>query len=411
MSGVPRFVLRVGEAWFADVVSASVTRDLEELCSGFELEVLDTARTRAALPGWWRAADEAAPLAPGQRVEIQLDGEVVLKGWIDRVSVSYAANALAVRIAGRDLAADLVDCAAAPLGPAEFAGLLLPDLCARLCAPFGLTVRAEVPCAPAFPRFGVDVAETCLSAMEKAARQRAVLLVSDGVGGIVVTRGGQGRAPAPLRFGEGIHAMEANFDWTERFGLYLVKGQARGGPARPPLDRTANPLTAAGPAARPAPAAPAGNRPAVVMTGRAEDPAVTRYRPSVEQAKSQGGGASVAEQAQWRMRTARARSESLTVTVADWRAGDEDRLWRANERVLVDDPLSGASAELLVAAVTWRWSERDGATTELRLCGCDAFDVLSEAEERATRRQPARRPLDGTPNELTAAAPPVRSTR
>lgn len=411
MTDLPRFQLRVGDEWFADVVSAEVTRDLEELCSGFQLEVLDTARTRAALPGWWRPPGDVPPLAAGQRVEILLDGETVLLGWIDRITVDYAANSLSVRVEGRDLAADLVDCAAAPFGPAEYSGLLLPDLCARLCRPFGLTVRAEVPCAPAFPRFGIDVSETCLSALEKAARQRAVLLVSDGVGGLVVTRGGRGEAPAPLRFGENVHTMQACFDWTSRFGLYLVKGQGRAVVARPPLDRTASPLTAAAPDRRPVPTAPDGNRPGVVMTGRAEDQAVSRFRPTVEQAKSQSGGPSVSEQAEWRMRTARAKSESLTVTVADWRAGPDDRLWRPNERVLVDDPLSGASAQLLVAAVTWRWTERDGAVTELRLCGCDAFDVLSEAEERDTRRASRARPLDGTASELTAAPPPVRSTR
>jgi prophage tail gpP-like protein len=394
----PRLTLRLGEQLLEEWTRAEITRDLEEISGGFRIEVLDLARTAAALPAWWRPDLVRGPILPGERVTLALDGEVVLLGWLDEVEVNYGPDKLSVTLVGRDLVGDLVDCAAAPEGPAEYLNLTLTEICARLCAPFGIEVTADVDVGAPFPRFGIEVGETAMSAIEKGCRQRGVLAVSDGVGGLRLTRGGRNPAPTPLVFGDNILTMDATFDHAERFSAYIVKGQAQrsGGVV---LDGVA-PVLLPGPTpgARPPPTSPAGPRPSVVMTGRATDPAVRRHRPTVSLAKTQSGGASVQEQADWRMRTARARSESLRAVVADVRAGEDARLWRINERVLVDDPLSGASHELLVAALTWRLGP-DGTRTELRLCGPEAFDILPEPEPRTTRAATPRR-LDGTATEL-----------
>jgi prophage tail gpP-like protein len=406
----PKLTLRLGTPEkmlvFEDVIRAEVVRDMEELAGSFRVELLDRARFFAALPGWWQPTPERGIVMPGERAEILLDGETVLVGWIDAVEANHGPDKTALTIKGRDVAGDLVDCAAAVDGPHEYRDLTLTEIVERICRPFGISVRAEVDVGAPFARFAIEAGETALSAIEKGCRQRAVLAVSDGVGGLVLTRGGSGPAPAPLVFGANLQTMDATFDWTDRFSLYVVRGQAerpQGG--APALDGTATPLTAAAPERRPAPTSPQGERPRIALTGRAKDPAVTRYRPTVAMAKTQSGGVSVQEQAEWMMRTARAKTDALRVTVPYWRAGEEDRLWRCNERVWVDDPLAGVACELLVAGLTWRWEEQ-AARTELRLCGCDAFDILPEEEQRERQRQPARRPLDGQANALTAEPPP-----
>lgn len=406
-----RCVLRLDGREFHEVVRAEILRDLEQLCCGFEVRIHDHARMQGVRPAWWRPPVEHEPIRPGARAEILLDGELALDGWVDCVEVSYGADQVEFVVRGRDRCADLVDCCPFPDGPAELSGLVLPALVGRICAPFGVGVRCDVPAGAAFPRFGLDPCETALGAIEKACRQRAVLAVGDGLGTLCLTRGGSAPAPEPLVFGENILAMRATFDHGKRFRFYVVKGQTqrpRSGATR--LDRTASPLTAAPPAARPGAAAAGGPRAHVAMNARAEDPAVLRRRTSVSLCRAQSGGASLEEQAQWRMRTARAQSEMLEVTVGGWHGGEDGRMWRLNERAVVDDPLSGASAELLVAALRQTWGD-GGARTELRLCGLDAFDVLREGEERDRRRTPRRRPLDGAAAELTTAPPPPRSTR
>lgn len=390
--------LEIAGRTFHDWTRVNLTRSLEEISGSFDLEIYDVARSDNAAK---RGVVRADAIRQGQACTIRIDGEAVLVGHIDDAKVSWAKDAMRFSVAGRDRTGDLVDCAAAPDGPAEYRNLTLTEIARRICAPYGITVRADTDVGGAIPVFSLDASETALSALEKAARQRAVLLVSDGVGGLVLTRGGASRGPAPLKVPGNVQSAAASFSWKERFRDYIVKGQTRDAAGN--RDSRASELTAA------TPPAPASTRPTVreragvVMTGRARDEEVTRHRPTVQLAKTQSGGASVQTQAEWRMRVARAKSETLTYTVLDWRAGDERRLWRPNELVAVSDPFAGISGDMLVSSVVYAYGP-EGATTELELVGPEAFDL--EPIEPRRRGREANRGSDSTARPLTAE--PVR---
>lgn len=399
-----RIALKVGNEVFAAWTAVEIVRDLVEMSGSFRLECHDLGRAGRAMP----VPASASPLEPGQAAVLSIDGEVVLTGWIDEVNPIWSGEKVGAIVSGRDRTGDLVDCAAAPQGPAEYANLTLTQIAERICKPFGIPVRAEVDVGRPFARFAIDVAETALSAIEKAARQRAVLVTSDGVGGLVLTRGGQRRGPAPLRVGELIQEIDATLTWRGRYSDYWVKGQSEKAAGRrgstPALDATAGRLT------DPVPPAPAARmqaaRAGVVMTGHARDPVVTRYRPTVRQAKTQSGGASCQEQADWMARVARGKAEALQYSVADWRAGEENRLWRPNELVLVDDPYTGVLGDRLVSAVVYGYGPR-GATTKLKLSPRDAFDLVEEAEERrASRQRRQGQALDSTARPLQRTSSP-----
>lgn len=385
-----------GEAldWWTDV---EITRDLSEICGSFLLGVHDIRRARDTIRGPLprvlpRAIDAGAP------VQILIDNELVLDGYIDEVKLAFAANDMKASVAGRDRAGDLVDCAATVDGPTEYRDLPLEEIVRRICAPFGISVRAEAGTGAPLPIFSIDAAERAMEAIERACRQRAILAVSDGVGGLVLTQGGRRRGPDGLTLPGNVLAAVVNRSWRNRHSEYLVKGQTRairsGGPA---FVRTASPLTpGAPPSALPAQRREADN---IVMTGRARDALITRYRPSVRLSKSQSGGNSVQTQADFALRVARGAGETLTYTVVDWRAGPDNRLWRPNEIVVVDDPFGGILGEMLVVAVSYIYSEREGSTTRLTLAGPSAFDQLPEPDDRraARERRNAARVTTATP--------------
>lgn len=387
-----RLRLRLGELAFEGFTQIEVVRDLAEISGGFTLRGWEPVRSRAFLGGASNLAD-AAGAAAGQRAELSIDGELALLGWVDELRLETQGEDLQCTIQGRDMAGDLVDCSALPDGPAELLGLTLTEIVARIARPFGLTVRAEVDVGARFPRFGIDPGESAMDAIEKACRQRAILCVSDGVGGLVLTRGGQQRGPGPIRLGQHPLESEVTLSWRERFSEIIVKGQtekAAGNRAAAAPINTSLPPDADAPDPPPPAAAPGRReRAGVLMTGRARDAAITRHRPRVVLAQTQSGGASVQEQADWAVRVQRGRGTILLYTLTDWRAGRENRLWRPNELVEVDDRLAGIQEEMLVVGVTWLWDEQ-GARTRLRLAGRDAFDVLREGEERQAQRAGTR---------------------
>lgn len=371
-----RVTLAVNGTIFGAFLSLEITRDLQQVAGTFRAECLDAARAFAAL-GSLPPGTAPAPLKAGDACTIAIDGETVLKGHISRVRLRWTAHDLACEICGRDATGDLVDCTPLPEGPSEFRNQDLPAIAGAICKPFGIPVRAEVDTGAPFRRFGLHPYERALEALEKAARQRAVLITSDGVGGLLLTRGGASRAPAPLRVGDNVQAVETIHSDEQRFSDYWVKGQTAANDGQ----RGAAPAMTAASVPTGAAAAPAvgalttGERAGTVMTGHAIDPEITRYRPTVRMVKTQSGGASCQAQAEWALRVARGQADRLTYRVLDWRAGAGAPLWKPNQVAAVYDPYTGINRDMLIAGCAYTLSER-GLTTSLRVVGRTAYDLV-----------------------------------
>ena len=383
-----RVALRADGRVLTQWTAMRTARDLKEIAGGFELEYLDTARSQAAGAIVTGGDPGMRALSAGMPVSLSIDGEMVLDGYIDDLDLEWDGRTLMrARVLGRDKTGDLVDCAAAPDGPAEFRNLTLLQIAEKICAPFGIPVRADVDIGEKFDRLANNPHETALAILEKAARQRSVLLVSDGVGGLLLTRGGANRAPAPLRVGGLIQKLRWHDSWRGRFSDIYVKGQTDSHHTRAGIPAALSHTVvdfAAGPApSLPTPKAEASS---VLMTGHARDPEITRYRPHVRLTRSQSGMSSTQEQAEWAVRVARGMAQSLTVTVLDWRAGADRVLWKPNQLAAVYDPYSGTDKDMLIAGVSYVLGP-EGMTTELRLAGPTAFDRINEAERRRHSRR------------------------
>ena len=375
--------------------SMRTARDLKEIAGGFELEYLDGARSRAA--GAVVSGDDPKfpAISAGMPMTLLLDEEPVLVGYIDDLDLEWDGQSLMrARVVGRDKTGDLVDCAAAPAGPAEYRNLTLLQIAQKICGPFGIVVRADVDVGAPFDRLAINPHETALATLEKGARQRTILLVSDGVGGLLLTRGGTGRAPAPLRVGELVQKIRYHDSWRGRFSDIYVKGQTdshrQRGAAGPTLDHTAVPFA---PGASPD-LPKTSEASSVLMTGHARDPEITRYRPHVRLTRSQSGMSTTQVQAEWAVRVARGMGQHLILTVLGWRAGPDNLLWRPNQLVAVYEPYSDTNKDMLIAGVSYSLGPA-GMMTELRLAGPTAFDRINEAERRRHRSRGEPRSLDG----------------
>ncbi len=400
--------------------SISLKRDLKEISGSFELEYLDEARADAAGVSVLSPPPYFPMLKPQMACTIKLDDEVVLVGTIEDIDLDEDGHKLRARVTGRDRAGDLHDCAAAPYGPAEFKGVDLLQIATIICQPFGITVRSETDIGEPFDRLAVGPHETALALLEKAARQRSVLLVSDGVGGLLLTRGGAKRGPAPIERGVNVVATNSRSSTRARFSDVFVKGQSERGAghrkragSKAALDHSVVPFQpgAAGASASgsnltvtaPVAAAARTNAKAgVLMTGHAVDPEITRWRPHVRMTKTQSGMSTTQEQAEWAVRVAKGEGEDLHYTVRYWRAGDDNRLWRPNELVAVYDPYTGIDTDMLIAGLDIHL-DAQGPKTRLRVVGKDAYDRINEADRKrkgaahgrhGRKRKGAAGPLD-----------------
>lgn len=395
-----------GVGSFSKWTGVNIERDIKQISGGFQLEYDDEGRAATALPNLIAAPPFFAAIRRGMAFELAVDGEPVMLGWIGEIQVGWKAGALSATFLGRDRTGDLVDCAALPNGPAEFHGVDLLHVAQTVCAPFGITVRAETDLGEPFERLAAAPHETALAFLEKAARQRSVLLVSDGVGGLLLTKGGSTPGPAALTVPGNVQAVEFKDSEQGRFSDVFVKGQTDGhkthGPA-PALDNSAEPLTA-GPVTPVS--ATTTQASTVLMTGHAADPEITRWRPTVRLTRTQSGMSTTQEQAEWAVRVARGLGTQLTYTVLGWRAGPQNALWRPNQVVQVVDPWSGIDKPMLISGVRYRRGA-EGDITQLSLVGVTAFDRINEAQRRRQRttKNAINRTGESTAEPLTSVLP------
>lgn len=362
--------------------AVDIVRDLSEISGSFILTLRDDIRSLASWP--YGTPGRIGPLILGQRVTISVHGEPYLVGWVEDVAPDASEGEAILTISGRDLTGDLADCAAAPEGPVEYFNVDLTAFAQRLCAPFGVAVRAEVDVGAPFDRATVDAAETVLSAIEKYARQRGVLVTSDGVEGLVLTRSGRERAPSDIRFpGPGVRSASAAFSTRDRFSDYFVKGQAeaaagRRAPAAPmtpgdaPIERVRRYLAGdedAGGGVRSKEAA------GVTILGRARDPEITRWRPIVATMKTQGRPDGAQRQAEWMARVHRARGDDLSYELQGWRW--RGGLWRPNALLRASDTFLDVDRDFLIAGVDLVYDD-GGEVATLRLVGPEAYDPEDE---------------------------------
>jgi prophage tail gpP-like protein len=382
----------VGGHMFDRWTAGEVDKDLRNISGGFMMEYLDTGRVAQAVSPDIDIMKPFQIIKPDMPYSVLLDGELVQKGWIDQIKLKDDADELHAQVSGRDVCGDLIDCAAAPNGPVEWRGLTVLQIAQKICAPFGLTVRADVDVGAPFPVFGIQLDEQAMSAIERGARQRGLLMVSDGVGGLVLTVGGNTRAPDRLARGVNIFGSEYTSNWCQRYSDYYVKGQTNQSNQRAGATAAMTPDTVPTSTDEAiADAQDTAEASTIVVTGHAIDPEVTRYRPIVRSVKTQSGSASAQAQAEWALRVSRGMSETLNYTVKGWRAGPQLKLWVTNQVAAVNDQYLDLNKDMLISGVRYRFSNK-GVTTLLRIAGRTAFDRINESESSAghvlTRKPP-----------------------
>lgn len=374
-----RFKITIDGETFTAWTSAEVSRDMEDLSGSFSIELREE-RTPRALPSSTFATARA--MQPGMPVTIAVGNEPVLIGYIDNVSPSIAERKVSVRITGRDKTGDLVDSdAIGDSKVAEFKNVKLEEAVKRIAKPFGLSVRSEIDTGEPFQRYSIDLAETAHSAIEKGARSRHALILSDGVGGIILTRTGANRAPAGLTLPGNALSAEGSFDHSGRHSKTIVRGQSeRASKERSAaaLDVSAEPIAVEDRTASDG-SATDRERKGTVATGVAEDSEIKRYRPIAYLARSKADQMSAQDEADWRMRTARAKGEQLTYTVHGFDVGG--KLWRVNEMTAVDDAFMGINRDMLISKVTMR-EDDGGEITTLTVTSPEAFDKGTTGSRR-----------------------------
>jgi len=321
--------LRVGGAEYGGWKTARVTVGIEALSGSFSLGVSER----------WGGQDQPWPINEGDACTVVLNGEPVLTGYLDAREPSFEG----VTVEGRDRAGDLVDSSAVS-DHWEFKGYTIEQIARKICAPFGISVAMQAGLVLTAPKkFSVDPGDTAANALENVCRLAGLLAVSDGCGGIRLTRASSERCVVDLMQGNNIlPGARARFDMAGRFRTYRVLGQHRG----------SDNLSGANAAA---------------VKGEATDLAVTRpERVLVIRPEGNVTAAQAKQRAEWEAITRAARGDTLSIPVQGWTQGDKARTrWTPNKLVRVRASRLGVpDADMLITQVVYSVDRNGGTRVE-----------------------------------------------
>ena len=333
--------LRVDGLDWQGWTSCRITRSVDSIAGGFALGLTDR----------WEPGRRAMPLAAGMACEILTASAgltvPLIKGYIDRADFSLGAATHDVAVSGRDASGDLVDCSAVHQ-PGQWVNLTADQLAARLAEPFGVPVSVAdgVDVGGPFPSFKIEPGESALDALKRALRQRELLCLPDGRGGLSLAVIGRQRASTALEQGVNILSASAGFDTTERYSDYIVQGQRQGG------DQAWGA--------------------ACSVLGVVRDEAITRYRPYVLRAEQQGDAGYMRRRAVWEKTLRAAKSTGVTVTVQGWRQ-DDGSLWPLGGLISVSLPWLGIEQDMCLTRLTLSKTVQGGTTAALELKDPDVY--------------------------------------
>lgn len=316
--------------------SVSVELAVENLSGSFNLSLTDK----------WVGQANAVVIKPGDACTVRIDGQVVITGYVDIVNLALDAGNHTIQIVGRDKTADLIDCSVI-VGTGQYKNLELSQIVTRICQPFGIDVSSEVDTGEIFKTFNIEQGSTAYECIQKLCNARQCLAISDGEGGVLITRAGSKTSDSSVIEGSNMLRGTVSYDNSLRFDQYIVKGQQQGSD-----ELSVNSI--------------AGNQ------ARVTDNGVVRYRPLVIIADGQASAQDCADRASWERSTRKGRSRRFAVTVIGW-TQENGSLWELNTLVFLNSTSLGVYDQLLIAGITYSLDDSNGQVTVLTLTPADAY--------------------------------------
>lgn len=356
---MPDIQLLVNSSIYSGWKEASVTRSIDAICGKFNLSTVDR----------WEVGGERWTIFPGSECALHLNGVPMVTGFVDKASPQYDSTSHGITISGRDKTGDIVDCSV-DSKLSELRGLKLDGIIRALIKPFGLKLVVEVDPGAIFPVFAIQPCESVWEAIERATKQRFMILTPNGVGDLVLADIGKNRAHDSLEEGANIKTASADYDYSQRFSDYIVKGQTA--------------VTGDG-----------WEEAKTAVGNRAKDANIKRYRPKSINAEMQASEGSAGNRAELEAAVRAGKSTKITVTVQGWTMTNGE-LWPLNSLVQIKSPFLSVDEELLISEIEFSVSDQRGTETRMELTRPDAY-LLGQGKGKKGKKDKKKKGVGADP--------------
>jgi len=362
-----KVILEVNSIPFTGFDGISVTRSIDTGSGVFQFSAT-------------KKQGQKFPIRVGDRVAVKLESKTVLTGFVEKRRARVTADSNVITLSGRGKIADFID--SSLQGDLSFTGTVsLKTIIERVIedvqADLEPSERIQVIDASGgivdFNGQEIEATETDTKAfafIEKLAKKRQVLITTNGLGNIVITRGlGRTIKTHLIHVENGTNnnvlASELDDDHSNIFHKYIVKSAD---------NYSANPTGSV-----------TDGEVATNRKGVSTDNAIRRSRTLVINAESASDDQTSTQRAVWKQNFERAKSRTYAATVVGFLAEKDGFVWEPNFLVNINDDVveeDGIRAQMLIKSVTYNLSNQNGATTTLEFVVKDAYSLQAEQDAR-----------------------------
>lgn len=354
-------ILEVDGVQYTNFTAASCEIRLDSLSNTFAFEAV--------------APDgQALPFKGGEACKVIVDGENVLTGFIEVVSVSYDGGDHTINISGRDKTADLLDSTIDNIDDIRGEGLTLKALIEKVIDQLGLDIQVIDEVSPEPYNGAEDIAapepgDNAFSFIETYARKRQVLLTSNSDGNIVITSNSGQTAEGAVQHIIGaddnnIISSSFSFDTTGRYNAYKMASGLNPVALNLAGDTDLTSL--------------------VNQSGGVFDTEIRAGRQLILISEAPFSDGNCEKRANWEADIRKARGLIYSATVPDFRVdGDEGDLWQINRIYQIVDDFVGKIEPMLCNSITFTFNAESGRNTELGFVGQNAYTLFLEPDPLA----------------------------
>jgi prophage tail gpP-like protein len=312
---------------FKGWTSLSLKRAIDALAMSFTMDATDR----------WSWDEEPYQLFDGDPVEIFVDDELVLTGYIDEDSSSISASSRSISFSGRCKTGDLIDSSISP-GKVQFKNQSFLEVAREVCEPFGITISADFE-LPKVDTITIKTGQTVHEFLNEMAKKYKVLFHSTALGNLRMTTIARAKSETHLIFGENIKDVSVSFSSKGRYSEYVCLGIGDG----------------------------------KQLEGKSRDSEIARYRPKVFQSEDSVKDLDVIQKrADWERAYAISQALTVTCTVVGWRQYTDGPMWDRNLLVRTKVPYRKINEDLLVKSVSHKFSN-SGTITAFELVRKDSY--------------------------------------
>jgi prophage tail gpP-like protein len=330
--------------------SVQITRSIETCPNHFSLsmtEVYPTDPTRILVQ-------------PGEPCQIYIGNDLVINGYVDRVTIHIGPAEHTVEVSGRGRCQDLVDCSADLLKPnskvqgGTITATDVVDLAKQLCDDFGIDVICNATDrGPPIRSLTVGLGETPFQVIEKVARYAGFLIYEDEHANLMLDRVGTRPMASGFAQGVNVEAAAVTFSTDQRFTDYTIVystiDQVQEGADQNVWNRRADTVDAS--------LAKLGRKRPWIIASTQND-----LRPEYAQ-----------RMVNWEAVRRYGRSQAVQLSCDSWR-DSQRRLWQPNWLAPLDLPALKLKNPWIIATVTFR-KDVAGTHADLLLMPPAAFAV------------------------------------